>query len=220
MRPLCVRAVLRNGIVVRDPWSPTLDGIVAAVVMRERLGEEDYVLGGAVPSSLTIVEGLPFVVRSYGDHWWYAVSSPVIVDEIGRERRHYHRRFDDHEERFLRDGVRRVMTAAGPYKGSRLVDTRVLCHAVEWHAVGDAVEVERLVRDVVQIGGRRAVGYGEVVRWEIDETGDMEIADRHRPLPVEYAAALGIEGPVMPWGLAPPLRIHQVECVMPDYARA
>lgn len=215
MMPLCIRARLLNGYVARDPWSPTLDGILAAVVMRERLGAEAYAISAASPRTWSAVEGLPLAVERDGDLWWYQASSPRPVGEAGRERRHYHRRFDDQHERFLVEGVRRVMTAAGPYKATRLHDTRVICRGVEWHVVGDREEIDRLLRSVSQVGARRGCGYGEVVEWLIG-AGDEDQARHRRPLPRSYAERVGIRGPVVPWTLVPPARHSIVDCVMPE----
>jgi CRISPR type IV-associated protein Csf3 len=215
MRALRIRAVMRNGIVARDPWSPSIDGIVASVVMRERLGEEEFTANAVRSADLAPVAGLPFEVVRSGDHWWYAVSSPVLVDMAGRQRRPFHRRFDDQMERYLDPDVRRINTSAGAYKNARLYDTRVICRAIEWHAIGDADRLKAVLATVYQIGARRGVGYGEVAGWEITEDGCHETARHNRPLPESYAQSLGLHGPVIPWGLVPPARIGLVDCVMP-----
>lgn len=215
MTPLIVKARLRNGFVQRDPWSPTLDGIVAAIVMRDRLGADAFAANASRNALMEPVEGLPFEVVRDDAHWWYAVSSPRLLGVAGRERRHFHRRFDDGLERHLEVGVKRVQTSAGPYKNARLFDTRTICRGVEWHVVGDAEALRRILAKVSQIGARRGVGYGEVVEWIVADGGDAEEARFRRPLPAAFAAQLGISGPVMPWGLVPPARTGLVDCVMP-----
>lgn len=220
MTPLRIRAGLVRGFAAKDPWSPAIDGIIAAVVMRDRIGSEEFVLRGSRNSTLEHVTGLPIEIVRDGDRWWYASSSPLIVDIAGRERRYFHRRFDDQHERHLVDVVKRVMTAAGPYKSTRLFDTRVIASAVEWHVIGDQTEIERILRRVSQIGGRRGIGYGEVSEWSVTADGDASIARHHRPLPVTYAEAHGIDGQRMPWGLVPPGRLDPVDCVMPEARHA
>ena len=216
LKALRIRARLRNGYVSRDPWTPTIDGILAAVVMRRRLGD-DYAVSAAQPSKLGPVTGLPLEVVRHGDLWWYAASSPRPISEAARERRHFHRRFDDQHERYLADGIKRVMTSAGPYKATRLHDTRVICRGIEWHVVGDMAQIRALLDDVDQVGGKRDIGYGEVVEWLIDDAGVADIARCHRPLPVAYAQEHGCTGIAMPWGIVPPLRIQQVDCIMPNF---
>jgi CRISPR type IV-associated protein Csf3 len=213
MTPLRIRARLRNGYVARDPWTPTLDGILAAVTMRRRLGD-DYASSAANPSRLEAVTGLPLEVVRSDDLWWYAASSPRPLGAVARERRFYHRRFDDQHERYLAERIKHVQTSAGPYKNTRLYDTRVICRGVEWHVVGEAAPIRAMLAEVEQIGARREVGYGEVVEWLID-AGDATIARLRRPLPVAYARVHEVAGTEMPWGIVPPLRINPVLCVMP-----
>jgi len=216
VQPLRIRAHLRNGYAAKDPWSPAIDGILAAVAMRRKLGDE-YISSAAQPSKLQPIEGLPLEVCRWGDLWWYAASSPIIVGFAGREKKAYHRRFDDQYERHLVDGIRRVMTAAGPYKNTRLHDTRVICRALEWHVIGDEASIRDLLSDVEQIGGRRGIGYGWVTEWQIS-AGDPRIARGHRPLPVDIQESQ--DGMVMPWGIVPPGRWRPIECWMPEERHA
>ena len=60
---------------------------------------------------------------------------------------------------------------------------------VEWHAVGDPEAVLNVLKDVPCIGKRRVAGYGEVGRWELQQSeldgvsGYMN--EPLRPVPVE-----------------------------------
>jgi CRISPR type IV-associated protein Csf3 len=218
MTPLRVICHLCNGFVRRDPWSPAIDGIIAAVVMRDRLGD-DYAYGAAQPSQMVKVEGLPLAVERHGNDWWYCASFPEVIGEVGKERKFFHRRFDDHRERYLEPGVKKVLTSAGPYKMARLWDTRNICRGLEWHVIGDASEISSLLERITQVGGRRGVGFGEVTRWEVTADGAEERAARlWRPLPVAYAEAHGLKGPVMPYGLTPPswCPLWKIDCIMPE----
>lgn len=214
MQPLRIRADLVNGFAAKDPWSPAIDGILAAVEMKRRLGDD---FSSPQPSRLQPVEGLPLEVVRHGDLWWYAASSPVIVGFAGKEKKHYHRRFDDQHERYLPDKMGRVMTAAGPFKTTRLFDTRIICRAVEWHVVGDADEIREMLADVEQVGAKRGTGFGMVKSWQISG-GDRRISYGHRPLPVGFQEVHGAQ--VMPWGIVPPARWRPVECVMPEVRHA
>lgn len=146
MTPIRIRATLVHGYISRDPWSPALDGILAAVVQRRRLGPDAYVLGGARPSELQTVTGLPIAWRTVGADGWYAVSSPIPVGAPERYRAHFHRRFDDQHERFLPQGTRKVLTAAGPYKATRLFDTLILVPALEFFSTCHSRECRRFAR--------------------------------------------------------------------------
>jgi CRISPR type IV-associated protein Csf3 len=214
MTPLVVRADTPAGFAQSEPWAPTLDGVLAAAEMRLRLGDRYY---SARPADLAPVEGLPLGVERQGDLWWYQAGAPEIVGGAGVDLRMFHRRFDDQHERRLEAGVKKVMTAAGPYKTTRLATRRVVCRAVEWRAIGAAEEIEALLATVDQIGGKRGAGYGVVSRWTVREGGpaDAERARFGRPLPVAFAAAHGVTGPEVPLGIVPPARLAPVPCVVP-----
>lgn len=213
---LLITARLRNGFAASDPWSPSLDAILAYWFVRERDGEAACTAAAADTASLHAVEGLPLERITHGDWWWYACSSPII-DEQAQIQRFYHRRFDAvAAERYAK--VRgRVQTQAGPYKAARLSQVVHVCPEVRWHAIGDAVEVERLLRRCSAIGAKIGSGFGAVAEWRVESGGDPELARHGRPVVAEYASAHNLGGPRMWWGLRPPARLvsNQALCVMP-----
>lgn len=214
MTPLRIRARTPAGFSQRDPWSPSLDGILAAALMRTRLGDDYFTSREA---DMRLVDDLPLQIERDGERWWYCVSSPQTLGAVAQNRRYYHRRFDDQHEGYLVQDVKKVLTSAGPYKSTRLYETLIVCKGLQWHAIGDAAEVRRLLASIVQIGGGRARGQGVVTEWIVDEEGDEEAARLNRPLPVDYALAHGRDGRRMRWGIAPPARIAAAlcDCVMP-----
>lgn len=215
MKPLRVRANLLHGYSATDQWSPALDAILAYWALRDRLGEEEFALGTSGHRELVDAD-LPLERVTWGDDWWWACSSPV-AETVQVFERHIHRRFDDQYERYMPEGVRRVETAAGPYKAYRNRHLVRLAPWIEWHVVGDRQEIERLLRRCVFVGSGLAKGWGEVASWDVTEDGDEQAAHLQRPLPRDYARANGVGGMVMRWGLRPPGRLpeHQRECVMP-----
>lgn len=219
MEPLLVTARLAQGYSSSDPWSPSLDAILAYWRLREVLGEEEFVLGMTGHRQLVVAD-LPLARESWGDWWWWQCSSPLPVGggEVGRFERHYHRRFDDAQAyRYAPEGTRAVMTAAGPYKAFRHRRQVVICEAVQWHAIGDASEVRRLLRRCDYIGHGIGRGWGEVVEWSVEPGGDERLARHHRPLPYGYAVEHGLRGAPLEWGLVPPGRDPRSRtlCVMP-----
>ncbi len=220
MKPLRVTARLVNGFIAADPWSPALDGILAAAIMRERLGE-DYVYQAAQPSKMAPVEGLPLEHVEHDGLWWYSASSPVY-EIAAKERFNFHRRFDDRYAVDLLPQVKRVQTSAGSFKNCRLRETRMVTREITWHAVGSEAEVRRLLGKITAVGGARGRGRGEVAEWLIESGGDEVLARTYRPLPISYARARGLSGPVMPAGIRPPARLpcNIVECVMPEAGHA
>ncbi|NGR09337.1 hypothetical protein G5B41_17495 [bacterium SGD-2] len=218
MQPIKITAHLYNGFTSSDPWSPSIDGILAYWVMRERLGDDFH--SPTNPMEMQPVEGLPLQRIEHGDWWWYAASSPIYQTHASA-RKYAHRRFDDaHEARLdLQGKSGKVLTAAGPYKNARIPLLLRVTDSVEWHVIGDQAEIERLLGRCGNIGAKFGSGYGRVKRWSFSP-GDAEIAMRQRPVPADYAAAQGIVGEEMRWGLRPPARlpINTTMCVMPEVA--
>lgn len=216
MIPLLVTAELANGYSAADPWSPALDGILAYWALREQLGEEEFALGmsGARPLLDPV---LPLGRETHGDDWWWQCSSP-IVDPAGEFVWWFHRRFDDAQAaRHLPEGTRGILTAGGPYKVYRNRRTMRIARAVQWHCLGDAPEITRLLARCAQIGFGHTKGLGVVRGWRVEPGGDADIARFHRPLPVGFAAQHGISGIAHEYGIRPPGRApeHRRQCVMP-----
>lgn len=214
---LVVTAYLSGPLYQSDPWSPSLDGILAYWALRERLGEEEFALGCTGAYGWPEIDDLPLARETFGDLWWWQCSSP-LVDEVQRFERYDHRRFDDrYAIKYLPEGTKKVLTAAGPYKDYRLLRSGVVARCVAWHCVGDADEIRRLLGRCTNIGKLNRRGGGPVDRWTVEPGGDEWLARFHRPVPVAFAEAHGLDGPRMVWGIRPPSYApdRQVLCVMP-----
>ena len=218
MEPLRVRAHLANSFSAADPWSPSLDGILAYYQLRERLGEEEFALGMTGHRPLVTPDDLPLERVTWGEQWWWATSAPIVA-VAARYTRHFHRRFDaDQAERYLDPRVRRVQVSAGPYKAYRHARTHTVTRQIVWHCIGDGAEIRRLLRLCTAVGFGRGQGYGTVTGWTVTAEGaDETLARFWRPLPADYAAAHGVDGPRLAWGIRPPGRMpeNRTLCVMP-----
>lgn len=218
--PLIVTAELANGYASADPWSPGLDGILAYWALREQLGEEEFALGMTGHRSL-VEPDLPLARDGDDARWWWVCSSPEAVGVAARFVRWEHRRFDlDAATRHVEERVRSVLVGGGPYKNYRNRRLGVVCRALTWRCVGEAREIERLLRRCDNIGAGHTHGWGVVRRWRVEPGAaeDGERARNDRPLPVEIAAARGVFGPQWEWGIRPPGRApeHRALCVMPE----
>ena len=216
VEPLIITAHMGNAYSAADPWSPSIDGILAYWALREQHGEEWLALGMAGHREIVEAE-LPLARDEHGDWWWWQCSSPLVEVER-RFVQFHHRRFDDlAAATYLPERTKKILTAGGPYKTSRTGKTRHLTHEIVWHVVGDAAEIERLLRRCHSIGFGHSRGYGQVRGWMVAADGDADIARFHRPLPEGFASQHGIVGSVMRWGIRPPGRhpAFQAMCVMP-----
>lgn len=216
MNALRIVARLSQGYSANDAWSPAIEGILAYWALREELGEEEFALGMSGQRHFVEATNLPLGREEHGGTWWWQASAPIAARDI-RFERHIHRRFDDNYERYIREGVRRVETSAGPFKAYRNRRLVTLAPEVTWHAIGEAGEVRRLLARCTFIGHGVGHGWGEVTAWEVTEDGDEALARFHRPLPEPFAREHGIDGVPMRWGIRPPGRAaeHQLLCVMP-----
>lgn len=198
MEPLNVTAILANGYVATDPWSPSLDAILAWAVLRELYGED---LLNREPSRDGIIEpALPLLRVGDGEDWHYACSSPIAggAEWIGRT----HKRFDDQHAPAYLDypKAKRVNTASGRYKNYRMPHSRVLASSVLWCCIGVQDRVAELLATIDAIGKLRGAGHGRVLRWEVlPGSGYTErLAREHRPVPATDGELL------LDWGVRPP----------------
>lgn len=222
MIPLVVTAHLQQGFVATDPWSPSLDGILAAMVLQEELGPEEYALGSSGGRGWSSPD-LPLEQDGAGDDWWWCASSPLVGEAIQHDA-WYHRRYDFAQaiDR-VDEKTRRVQVQGGPYKAYRNRETITIPidRQVLWAAIGERDEIIRLLRRCTVVGKGGAHGRGIVLGWDVREADDPDrtatLARNHRPLPVETALDRGLTGPVLRWGIRPPGRApeHQRQCVMP-----
>lgn len=220
MDPLVVSIRLQNGYVAVDPWSPAIDGILAALMLQEQLGADEYALGMSGGAEL-IAPDLPLEKQSDDTgNWWWSCSAPVVDDAFQHEK-WFHRRFDfalgiDR----VNEKTRRVQTQGGPFKAYRNRETIIVPkdRLIRWHVIGDRGEIARLLRRCTYVGKGGARGHGVVFGIDVTPNGANKAwARNHRPLPVATAWERGIDGPVTTWGIRPPGRIpaHQTLCVMP-----
>jgi CRISPR type IV-associated protein Csf3 len=207
--PLTVTATVPAGFSSADPWSPTLDGILAYAFMRELLGKD---FGTNI--DVRPVEGLPLAVTRWRDLWWYQSGYPDYVP-VTQRTKHFHRRFDvDDADRHM-TGKRKVDTSMGAYKNTRKPKLVHVCREVTWKAIGDPAEIERLLQGITSIGSGHTRGYGQVTGWTVREGFDGRI---RRSLPAAYAEEQGIRGNRIHHGFRPPswLPENQMLCIVPD----
>lgn len=207
--PLTITAHTPAGFSAGDPWSPTLDGMLAWVFMKRLLGP-DF----GTNLDLRPVTGLPLAVEAFGDQWWYACGLPEFTPLHQRDK-HLHRRFNAEDaERFL-VGKRRIETAMGAHKNLRKPRLVNVAGTVTWRAVGDPAAIRNLLTEIPAIGLGWSRGLGQVTRWTVAEGFEGTL---RRWVPADYARAHGITGRQIMHGLRPPARLpeNRVLSVLPD----
>lgn len=194
MIPIVVTASTPGGFLTYEPWTPSLDGILAFSSERERLGSDFGTNMDVRP-----VEGLPLAVTRWGDQWWYECGMPRFTTEFQKEK-FIIRRFDTQEAEDRLPGKRKVTTSMGRHKNIRKARLISVGGSVSWAAVGDPDEVKRLLLDMPNVGAGWGRGFGKVAYWRVEER-EEEIL---RPVPVQYAVEHGLLGFMANVGLRPP----------------
>jgi hypothetical protein len=210
MTNLTVTAHTPAGFCTGDPWSPTLDGILAWAFTKEKLGS-DF----GTNLELGPVLGLPLAVDVVGlGYWWYYCGLPEF-ELVDQHEKFVHRRFDAADgERFI-DGTRKIQTAMGKHKNMRKPRIVNVTPKVTWKTKGHRDEILRLLEHIPAIGSGWSRGYGRVSHWTVEEGFDGEI---RRPIPAEIAALAGIDGVRQVMALVPPthLAANKTLCVITD----
>jgi hypothetical protein len=173
METFVLRAVLQTPIIQRGFC--TLDALLMATLRRGDvqdllLCEDDlYFASAGMPTSAPIPMRAAFVASmrpEHSPHWLEVINSNTKTSD-------------------LKIGLSRQREAGNVVNGYQAHAT----DAIEWYATGHAQAVWNVVKDIPFIGKRRASGYGEVVRWEV-ENGELNgivgyAGEPLRPVPAE-----------------------------------
>lgn len=220
MEQLKITCHLMSGFCANDPYSPSIDGIIAYAFRKASISDEQFAIDTAAYYSLPPVDGLPIQTEAFNGDWWYQSSFPVYKSQ-GIYSRYIHRRFNAFEAEALSPNTKKIDTTKGAFKNSRILLQQHITDRIEWHVIGSRLEIQDLLDShITHIGKRVGAGFGKVRRWEISGDGDAQKARFFRALPYEFAQIHNISGDILQWGIRPPQKIlgNQRKCVIP-YAR-
>lgn len=217
MEPIKITAKV-NSFMASDPWTPSIDSIIAYWSLFEKLGAEEFHLAASRRDLLTPINELPLERFEWGDHWWWKCSSPVY--EVSQENiKNIHRRYDRHEaETYMKPKKGNIPVQAGPYKNFRGSYKQIITDSVNWFVVGDQSEIERLLKRCTNIGAKTGAGHGLVKEWIIEKDHEATLKWARRPTPLKYMKGSHIETPnVLDWAYKPPFRLpeNKTLCAMP-----
>lgn len=166
LESLRVRAHLRTGVVA-DRWMP-LDGILLYQAHRDKDGPQVM----TVPGGYTCqgVSTLPLGIVHPGRRNWYYQCSWAQWSHDVEGRDYWNKRFDAQFADLVDFDSRRgkVIIEQGRYKAYHMPIFYRAALWVEWHCIGDRVEIEQLLSTVTHIGKKASQGWGRVARWEIE----------------------------------------------------
>lgn len=222
MQPLRIIAHMQDGrIAGTEPWFP-LDSILAAEWMRRHHPEAYYNASSHMLTHDLIIPDLPFDRRGQGDNWYWACSfntMPPLHEYV----MHWHKRFDDHLEKYIdfADKRGRIDIKSGKYRAYRMPLVVQLFDRLVWYAVGDLEAVLDLCQGITHIGKKTSQGLGAVDYWTVEpwpEDWSEAIGGRLvRAIPVELGLPPGVTGQARLYGIRPPYwqRENQAKVWMP-----
>jgi CRISPR type IV-associated protein Csf3 len=215
--PLHITARLRTGVVCERALP--LDGILLYQAMRHAYGPQDARLPG-ITLKRTEDAPVPLLIIDAGTPgWYYACSFAVWPDHTAEGKSYWEKRIDAGRMDIVDLGkTRKINIGKGEYRSYHMPIFYLSALRVEWYAVGNALEIERLLRDVWAIGKKTAQGWGRVIRWEVEPWPEDWSARRNG----ELMRAIPITGDfdknrVTLTGFRPPywLRENQALCQTP-----
>lgn len=219
---LKVTAHMLDGRINSHDGLFNLDSILAYAWMKEH--HPDKLYNSEITRDGLVEPSLPLEWR--GDHW--ASSSGFFV-QYKESIEHYHRRFNDKEAQdYIDFGKRRgsVNTKSGEFKAYRMPQPIRLIPKIEFYAMGNKDEIERLLNThITNVGKKGAQGYGAVREWTVEpieedwtETGPYGVM---RPTPFDGELPSGERYQVRQSGTKPPywLRDNQEICIIPNTRR-
>lgn len=218
MKPLKITAYLATPFATYDDYSPSLDSLLEWIWLDAR----GLATPNPDPESL-IQAPLPLGKGEIGGEWYWQVSSPHYRIEC-EETTKFRKRWDYHDVA-LDWGKRKAKfhTSEGAEKNYDLPLYLRTTSAIAWYAVGDAAGVRELLAGCAGIGKKRSHGWGQVLRWEVEEVEyDWHLwgpsGQLMRPMPVRLMPLEKVDGAfLLSWGWRPPawLAVNQELCVMP-----
>lgn len=215
---LQITAYLAGSIALARSEDISLDGLLAAQVLRKHFGADFYTLPD--PKETLYFARLPLKMRgkpSIGirtmqtggiwqqpakaitdeSYWYWACSSAQIAVK-GRDTQYWNKRFDtqatlsDHID--FGGKVQKILIEQGRYKAYHMPLPTLVCEKAVWYAYGDGVAIADLLLPISAVGKKRSAGNGSVIRWEIAEIAEdySEWKGGHlmRPLPGPLAEGI------------------------------
>jgi CRISPR type IV-associated protein Csf3 len=224
MQPIKIICCLSDGrIAGTDPFFP-LDSILAAGWMRRHHPDAYYNASSHMLAGEMIIPELPFERRGTGDDWYWACSfntEPPRHEYV----MHWHKRFDDHLEKYLDFGDRRgkINVKSSKYKAYRMPLVVQLFNRLVWYAVGDLEAVRDLCSGITHIGKKASQGLGAVDWWGVgpwsEDWSELREGKATRAIPVEAEKVKA--GRAALYGIRPPYWYsdHQRVCIVPELSK-
>jgi hypothetical protein len=203
--PILITAWLQNGVALDPRYGIALDGLLASqlredpIPLKQEIDNSNSKLG--LSASQPKEFQLPLLKCGENEDWHWLATNGQSVDHLGRP-------FANKIKNENKTKSNKDSRKANPI-------IKIMAPAMQWHAVGNLLEIKTLLENIKSIGAKRGEGEGVVIGWEfnlVSKADNFIFGHTHpdgslgRPVPIECAKALGISTKTTGYaGLRPPL---------------
>lgn len=184
MQPLRVTVELKTGMMAPEPLLH-LDALLGALRVNRAYRE----LGESInPRDFHYDLPLDRYVPDQASEWVFKASAFKLVNRLHQENWMQTGRINlaevarHRDEGWLKMRAKKPVVAGGPLKASLFHVPQVWCDLVAY-CVGNKAEIEALLSECKQVGGRRGVGMGQVLRIMVEPVTQNECDWQHRAMP-------------------------------------
>lgn len=214
MENLRIRAYLQTG-VISDQFLP-LDAVMYYHAVRDKYGEQDFSLPGRSTVRQWGMVSLPFERRGDSRSWFYACSFAQWPEHTVEDKTFYVKqvRLQYSDMVDFRGKRGKIQNKRGRYKSYHVNIYYRHCLYLDWYAVGNKGDIERLLRFCTHLGKKTSQGWGSVSKWEVTSwPEDWSVCDASgrlmRAVPERNSSFI--------YGIRPSYwhKKHQFNCLMP-----
>lgn len=172
MIPIVVTARMATGIAHASPWTPTLDGILAAELWHETKRHQpppEPALDADNPPDLD----LPLARCTPADGPWHWAATCAWPDPVPAtpEIHTWTGRVDHRTLEHLTPHLPKVVSdRQGRYRARCMPLMVTTCRTLTWQAIGDPTAILEILDGVRAIGKKRSQGEGVVLGWQVTPT--------------------------------------------------
>ena len=193
-KPFSLTFHMQTPIMLAHPWL-SFDGLLAHLMVRERLGQEYYTLPSKQPIDLTYVtKDLPFKHTAGLPH-----ASVAQLDMSTVNTATIYKRFDERDCHKIDTATKKVQIDRGHYRAYMMKLPYVPANTVTFYGNGWLSEVLRLIQYLPGLGKKVAYGYGAIKSVSAEETREdyslVKDGVAMRPLP--YSLGYGSDEKMM-----------------------
>lgn len=175
-QPIKVTAFTPSGLSVYDDYTPDLGGILEFFWLEERNllsvnPTKNTLVFADIPVHKHILSKDVFWNQEISDSdWVWAISAPVYRYKCERQDQ-ARKRWDADYNYPVTWGKRKanIQTNGGDFKSADVPVPIRITDKVSWYLIGEIEEIKQLLNKCTSLGKRRAMGCGQVSRWEIVE---------------------------------------------------